>query len=241
MNLVIDVGNTRIKYAFFDKNEFLEMGYDLDTLVHKIYLFKEQKVEINLFLSGSGNMEPQIRQKLLGLADFRLEADPEMKLPIRLGYDTPRSLGFDRIAVCAGANELYPRHNLLVIDSGTAITYNYVNEEGEFQGGNISPGMEIRFRALHQYTAKLPYVESRMEYGGIGKNTPDAIANGVMEGILFEVKGYIDDFCKREKNALVLITGGNSRFLRHRLSDEVCFNENLGFIGLNRILEYYRI
>lgn len=241
MNLVIDVGNTRIKYAFFDRNELGEVGYDLNILVHKMHLIKEQKVEINLLLSGSGNVDPQIRQELLNLADFRLEANPEMKLPLELGYDTPRTLGFDRIAACVGANELYPRHNLLVIDSGTAITYNYVNERGVFLGGNISPGMEIRFRALHQYTAKLPYVESRMKYGGVGKNTPDAIVNGVMEGILFEVRGYIDDFGKKEKNAMVLITGGNSCFLKHRLPDGICFNENLGFIGLNKILEYYKI
>lgn len=240
MNLVIDVGNTRIKYAFFEGNDLREVGYDMDILISKLKVLRESHAPVSFFLSGSGIIDEKLKQTLLGFADFALDADPLMELPLRLGYHTPQTLGFDRIAVCAGAMSLYPGKNLLVINSGTAITYNYVNESGVFIGGNISPGVEIRFRSLHQYTAKLPYVEAQEEYGGVGLTTPDAIRNGVMLGMLYEVKGYIEDFRQTYANTRVIISGGNSSFLKRRLPDTVCFNENLGFIGLNDILEYHK-
>lgn len=135
---------------------------------------------------------------------------------------------------------LFAGRPLLVIDSGTAITYNYVDENGVFIGGNIAPGMEMRFRGLHQFTARLPYVEPRDQYGGIGLTTETAIRNGVMEGILFEVEGYIARFRDDHVNPKIIVTGGNSSFLEGRLPAEVYFCADLGFIGLNSILEFQK-
>lgn len=238
MNVVVDIGNTRSKYAFFEHGALVGAGYDMQGIFEEIGQWKEAGQSIELFLSGSGRLEEGVKILLKELSDSCIEAAPQMPLPIRIGYATPETLGFDRIAVCAGAMSLFPGKRLLVIDSGTAITYNYVEKDGIFSGGNISPGLEIRFRALHQFTAQLPCVEPGGEYRGIGQTTESAIRNGVMNGMLFEVKGYIETFYQAGTDGRVVITGGNSRFLENRLGKEVLFNEHLGFMGLNFILEY---
>lgn len=238
MNLVIDAGNTRTKYAFFENNILLETGYETDGIFEKTGRWKDAGKSIELFLSGSGRLEEDVKMRLKEQSDFWLEAEIQIPLPIKIGYDTPDTLGFDRIAICVGAMDLFPGKKLLVIDSGTAITYNYVNENGVFLGGNISPGQEIRFRALHQYTARLPYVQPDTNYGGMGRTTEQAIRNGVMSGLLFEITAYIHDFYNSGVDSQVVITGGNSHFLRNHLKAEACFQVNLGFQGLNAILEY---
>lgn len=238
MNLVVDAGNTRMKYAFFDEDRFVEARYQSDELWEDIRTWKDAGKEIHLLLSGSGRIPGEVRFSLKEQTDSFLEASPLMKLPLKIGYSTPETLGFDRIAICAGARKLFPGCPLLVIDSGTCITFNYVDAAGTFLGGNISPGLEMRFKSLHQYTAKLPYVAPQEEYGGIGYTTEEAIRNGVMEGMLFEVKSYIRQWWEKETEAKVVITGGNAHFLENYLAAPVRFCEILGFIGLNEILLY---
>lgn len=238
MNLVVDVGNTRTKYAFFDGSRLVETGYDITGVFEKIGQWKEQGEAIGVLLSGSGKIDEGIRLLLKELAEFWIEAGPHLPLPIKIGYSTPETLGFDRIAICVGGMTLCPGKELLVIDSGTAITFNYVSADGIFLGGNISPGQEMRFRGLHQFTAKLPYVLPEMDYGGMGRTTEEAIRNGVMNGIFFEVEKYIEYFFREGVQKQVLITGGNSHFLKDRLNDIAVFYESLGFIGLNVILEH---
>lgn len=238
MNLVVDAGNTRLKYAFFDGTRFVEAKYQADELFEDIGKWKEGGEALDLLLSGSGKMPEGMRILLKELADHCLEASPLMALPMKIGYATPETLGFDRIAICVGAMSLNPGCPLLVIDSGTCITFNYVDAEGVFLGGNISPGLEMRFRGLHQFTAKLPYISPLEEYGGIGRTTEQAIRNGVMDGMLFEVDHYIRHFIEGNENARVVITGGNSHFMEGRLEAEVQFSPILGFVGLNEILLY---
>lgn len=240
MNVVVDIGNTRKKYAFFDNTRLVAVGYNAEQLFDDLRQLKSQGEDIDVFLSGSGIWDESFVLPLKKIADSWLEASPQMPLPMVINYATPETLGFDRIANCVGAMALFPACPLLVIDSGTAITYNYVSGDGIFMGGNISPGMEMRFRGLHQFTARLPYVEPEKEYGGIGQTTETAIRNGVMDGLLFEVCGYIERFVALGSNSRVIITGGNSCFLRGRVRPEVCFYEELGFLGLNCILEEYK-
>lgn len=238
MNLVVDAGNTRMKYAFFEENRFVEAKYQADELFEDIGWWKETATGLHILLSGSGKVPEGTRMLLKELADSFWEASPQMKLPLQLGYATPQTLGFDRIANCVGAMGFYPGCPLLVIDSGTCITYNYVSDGGIFLGGNISPGLEMRFRGLHQYTACLPYVSPNENYGGMGRTTEEAIRNGVMDGMLFEVKNYIRHFKEAFQNAEVIITGGNSHFLKSYLNPGILFCEILGFLGLNEILQY---
>lgn len=240
MNLVVDVGNTRMKYAFFEEERFLEARYEIEDLLESIDKWKSQGVPIHLFLSGSGRIPEELKFRLQELADSYTEASSQLKLPLKIAYSTPATLGFDRIAICVGAMNMYPQTPLLVIDSGTCITFNYVSADGVFLGGNISPGMEMRFKSLHEYTARLPLVIPAENYGGIGKTTEEAIRNGVMDGMLFEIENYIRRFKQENPDGLVVLTGGNSPFLKGALHSPVEFCKNLGFAGLNGILRFIK-
>ncbi len=238
MNLVVDVGNTRIKYAFFKGKRLVEMKCGVEELVRDMMRYKERGEHIRLLLSGSGSISESMREGLTGLANESVEASSGMPLPLPVGYATPETLGIDRVAVCLGALQLFPGRPLLVVDSGTCVTFNYVNAEGVFVGGNISPGIGMRFRGLHDFTARLPLVEPDMPYGGVGRTTREAILNGVLDGMLFEIEGYVNRFRSAEKRGVVAVTGGGSAFLEGKLPEKVRFCPTLGVFGLNEILEF---
>lgn len=145
MNLVIDIGNTRSKYAFFQEDRLIGVNYRLDSILEDIRVWKEKGEKVWIFLTGSGHIDSEMQLAIKEQADYWLEASPALEVPLKIGYATPETLGFDRIAICVGAKSYYPGASLLVIDSGTCITYNYVSAEGVFLGGNISPGLEMRF------------------------------------------------------------------------------------------------
>ena len=187
MNLVVDIGNTRLKYAFFRQGKREQTGNEREEMFGVLERYAAERESVSIFLSGSGKVEDSLRSRLMHYAAYWQEAEPAMSLPVSIGYETPETLGFDRIAGCVGARLFFPDKELLVVDSGTAITYNYLSKDNVFLGGNIAPGQEIRFRSLHLYTEKLPYVEAERELKAYGKNTHDAILIGVMKGILWEV------------------------------------------------------
>ena len=161
-----------------------------------------------------------------------------MALPIRIGYETPHTLGRDRIAAVVGAQSLRPGSNILVIDAGTAITYELLEASGLYVGGNISPGMTTRFRALHHFTQKLPLVSEPEEVLLVGVSTESAIQAGVVNGIVLEMDGYIDLLRLKYPGLLVFLTGGHSFYFERRLKNRIFADINLVLIGLNRILEY---
>jgi len=167
-----------------------------------------------------------------------LELDALTELPIENLYETPGTLGKDRLAAAVGANELFPDQNLLVIDAGTAITYDLVSEKNQFIGGNISPGLEMRFKALHQFTGKLPLINQSEDFQTIGRNTTDAIRAGVQNGILYEIEQTIDIFNRNYQNLQIIMTGGDSNFFDKKLNYSIFVHFNLTLIGLNRILEH---
>lgn len=238
MNLVVDIGNTRLKYAFFRQREKVCAGYGREEMLMYLEKYEKDGVEMSVFLSGSGKIEDRLRSRLMYRAAYWLEARPGMPLPVTLDYETPETLGFDRVAGCIGARLFFPDRELLVVDSGTAITYNYLSKDNVFLGGNIAPGMEIRFRALHLYTEKLPYVKAGPEVKAYGRNTHDAIRTGVMKGIQWEVNGCIAEFLQNNPGGQVAVTGGNSIYLEEKLPKGVFFEKYLGLYGLNEILEY---
>lgn len=167
-----------------------------------------------------------------------LELDALTELPIENLYETPETLGKDRLAAAVGANELFPDQNLLVIDAGTAITYDLVSEKNQFIGGNISPGLEMRFKALNQFTGKLPLIKQSEDFQTIGRNTTDAIRSGVQNGILYEIDRTIDIFNRNYQNLQIIMTGGDSNFFDKKLNYSIFVHFNLTLIGLNRILEH---
>jgi type III pantothenate kinase len=170
--------------------------------------------------------------------EFFMVLDENSGLPIENLYETPETLGKDRLAAAVGANELFPDRNLLVIDAGTAITYDLVSDRNQFVGGNIAPGLEMRFKALNHFTGKLPLINASDEFDFIGKNTTDAIRAGVQNGILYEIAQTIEIFNRNYQNLQIIMTGGDSNFFDKKLNYSIFVHFNLTLIGLNRILEY---
>ena len=239
INLVIDIGNSRTKIALFNQNDLM-FNVPIDHLtVDHLEMLKDEHPQLNkAILSSVKPNDEELISFLNENFDFFLELDDQTELPIENLYETPETLGRDRLAAAIGANELFPDQNLLVIDAGTAITYDLVSEKNQFIGGNISPGLEMRFKALNHFTGKLPLIGYSDEFQPIGKNTIDAIRAGVQNGILYEMEQTIDLFNRNYQNLHIIMTGGDSNFFDRKLNYSIFVHFNLTLIGLNRILEY---
>jgi type III pantothenate kinase len=237
MNLVIDKGNTQIKLAVFDGREMVhsevcpDINAALDPLTTR-YAIKKS------ILSNVGRRDRALVGYLTERTDFFIELTGHTLLPFENLYQTKHTLGRDRIAAAAGALELFPGENILVIDLGTAITIDLVTEQNQYLGGNISPGLQMRFRALNQHTASLPLLQPEDKVEVLGRSTSGAIQSGVINGIFFEISGYIKLLSKRYHNMKIILTGGDAHFFAKKLKNHIFVDLNLILKGLNRILEY---
>lgn len=239
INLVIDIGNSRTKIALFNQHDLMfNVPIDHFTVSHVKMLKDEHPQLTKAILSSVKPKDEELIKFMSEQFELFIELDHQTELPIENLYETPETLGKDRLAAAVGANELFPDQNLLVIDAGTAITYDLVSEKNQFIGGNISPGLEMRFKALNQFTRKLPLVSHSDEFQLIGRNTPDAIRAGVQNGILFEAAETIDLFNRNYQNLQIIMTGGDSNFFDKKLNYSIFVHFNLTLIGLNRILEH---
>lgn len=242
MNLTIDQGNSRTKVALFN-----DEGRIVKNFIYKSFAASDIEKLFALYpisdsiISSVVNIEPAVVNALNRLSKHFVLFDHFTPIPIRNGYNSPETLGQDRLAAAVGAAYLCPKQNILIIDAGSAITYDFVSEEGEFVGGNIAPGIKMRLTMLHRMTKKLPLVE--VEENELlplfGKTTRDAIAAGVIRGIVYEVKGYIRSLNAQLKQLTVVLTGGNAPFIANN-SRNTSFQleKNLVLIGLNQILEH---
>ena len=239
MNLVLDFGNTKIKAAVFsNSNEIVEIftweEYNKD-VINEI---KAKYLIDNALLCSVVYVSEEIEEHLKSNFSFYLRLNSFTKLPIKNNYSTPHTLGLDRIAAAVGANMLCPNTPLLVIDMGTAITYDFVNSSNEFEGGNIAPGVNMRLRAMNNFTNKLPLLEAREEARLLGNDTSSAMMAGVMRGIEFEIDGYISEISKKNPNLSVFLTGGDVFFFEKTVKSRIFVVSNLLLMGLNEILRY---
>jgi type III pantothenate kinase len=239
LNLIIDIGNTRTKLFIFSNNKIIEQkAFKRLTVNNLRKLIKSQPAIDKCILSNVGNLDKSILSYLgISIPAF-IELSGNTTLPFMNLYETKYTQGSDRIAAIAGARVLFPNDHVLVIDAGTTITYELLDASGTYKGGNISPGIDTRFKALHQYTRKLPLL-SRTDHDNIlGKNTNEAIVSGVITGIIYEIEGYIDSFNKLYENLKIILTGGDSEFLAGKIKNFIFAESNLVAIGLNSILEH---
>ncbi|MEG1543689.1 MAG: type III pantothenate kinase [Tannerellaceae bacterium] len=238
VNLIIEQGNTSSKVAVYDG------GRQIASFTHKQLGVSDVSALFEQYSFTYGILSSVIDtdDELLAFLESKLQRfvflDEQVPLPITIQYETPRTLGKDRLAAVVGANYLQPGKDLLVIDAGTAITYEIIEASGTFIGGNISPGMTTRFRALNFFTKKLPLVTEQDETCRIGTSTETAIQAGVVNGIVYEMDGYIDEYRLKYPNLLVFLTGGHSFYFERRLKNSIFADINLVLTGLNRILEY---
>lgn len=171
-----------------------------------------------------------------------MELNEKTKLPLKNRYKTPGTLGKDRLATAVGANYLFPSRNVLAIDAGTCIKYDFVNSKNEYLGGAISPGLDMRFKALHHFTAHLPQLK-KMKTANvnlIGRTTRDSILSGVQNGAIAEISGMIKCYQDKYENVHVILTGGDSVFIRTLVSEKnrIFAAPDLTLLGLNVILNY---
>lgn len=247
MNLCIDQGNSRTKVALMT-----EEGRLVNSFIYRSFHSSDVERLFSLYpitdsiVSSVVNIEPAVVNALHRLSDHFVLFDHNTPIPIRNGYDTPETLGQDRLAAAVGAVSLSPQENLLIIDAGSAITYDYVSAEGVYEGGNIAPGIKMRMVILRQMTKKLPLVE-RDENELIplfGKNTRDAIAAGVIRGVAYEVKGYMRTLGERVPHFQTYLTGGNAPYILNNVRStphstyDLHYEKHLVLIGLNTILCY---
>jgi type III pantothenate kinase len=237
MNLIVDIGNTSTKLAIFDEGRKISLTRIADV----------ESAEIEKVLAAH-KIEKAIISSVTTIPSFLTELLSEniplihilsykSLFPFRIEYDTPETLGTDRIAGVAGAFSFFQGQDLLVIDAGTAITYDYLSH-GAYRGGNISPGLNTRFRALNSFTGRLPLVTPTEDFTNPGKNTTDSILAGVITGITYEINEYIRTFEKKSTGYKIILTGGDGGFLKDKINHQVAHMPDIVIDGLNYILEY---
>ena len=239
MNLVIDIGNSQTKVAIFDADELVQ------TICMKIFnserLDDLQRIYPGLnraILSSVAEVDEELLKKLKKEYPVFIEFNHQTAVPITNLYESQATLGLDRLAAAVGSVSLFPGKRLLVIDVGSAMTFDLIDENKQFLGGNISPGLEMRFRALHKFTSKLPEIGRSDQWKEIGKTTEEAIRAGVQNGMIFEMDGMIDLIRKDWPECQIILTGGDSFFFDRKLKNTIFVKFEITLIGLNRILEY---
>ena len=237
MNLIVDIGNTSTKLAVYKDGKKISVSrlneLSCEELVKELSGYKIKKA----IVSSVKTVPPFVYDLIFANIPHVHILSYKSRLPFKNEYETPDTLGSDRIAAVAGAYNCFCGENVLIIDSGTAITYDFLSGNS-YKGGNISPGIDMRFRALHEFTGKLPLIEKSSDFSSPARNTTDAILAGVIGGVTYEINEYIRTFKKEHKDIKVIITGGDGVFLKDRLSYLTYYLPDIVIDGLNNILEY---
>jgi type III pantothenate kinase len=239
LNLVIDIGNSQTKVAVFDKGEIVQIVcMEVPNIVRLGDLKRVYPTLNRAILSTVAGIDAELVKWLKKEYDLFIEFDHQTAVPIGNLYESKVTLGLDRVAAAVGGISLFPGKALLVIDAGTAITFDLIDKNSRFLGGNISPGLGMRFRALHKFTKKLPEIACSEQWPFIGRTTEEAIRAGVQNGMIFEIDGMIDQTRKDWPECQVILTGGDSFFFDKKLKNTIFVKFEITLIGLNRILEY---
>jgi type III pantothenate kinase len=239
MNLIIDIGNTYTKLAVFELDKMQEkVVVETVDILKKIKKIKKKYREIKKAILSSVGKINENDFKFLK-KEFKLEVlNHKTKVPFKNLYSTPETLGIDRIALVCASVEKYPDRNVLIIDAGTCITFDFINSKNEYLGGAISPGINMRYKALHNQTANLPLLDIEVPKSIIGTSTNTAIHSGVINGVLNEIEGNVNVYREKYPDLTVILTGGNTKMLSKQLKSSIFANSNFLLEGLNFILQY---
>ena len=238
MNLIVDIGNTTAKMAVFDDGRIVEVVCDSNRTLGRLPEVCRAYTIEKAIVATVIDLSREVLSQLEGLAAPVLWLNQNTPLPVENLYETPQTLGYDRMAAVVGANEQFPGRDILVIDAGTCITYEFVDAAARYHGGNISPGLQMRFKALHRFTGRLPLVASEGRMMSMGKDTDTAIRAGVLKGIQYEISGYVTSMKHKYPELLVFLTGGDDFSFDTNLKSIIFADRFLVLKGLNRILNY---
>jgi type III pantothenate kinase len=236
MNLIIDRGNTFVKWALFegDAMRFKFKAKSVDQAALDA-LFDLYDIE-HCILSATANFD--FSEEILSSKTDLIKLDHLTRLPFVNLYSTPETLGRDRMAAVAAARVEWPNRDVLIIDTGTCITIDFINQLGQYLGGNISPGPELRFKAMHEGTAFLPLVERPDDFSLIGESTVSALQNGGFAGCVAEIKGWIELTREQFEDPIVVLSGGDATAFATSFKNEIFVRPDLVLTGLNEILKF---
>ena len=236
ITLCLDFGNTRLKAAIFNDDVVVEEmvlpddnNDTIETLLNK---YQPQKSILSSVIDHNAALE-----NILASRTIFHKLTHQTKLNFTSPVGKPETIGADRLALAAAAVHFYPGKNNLIIGLGSCITYNFINQYHQFLGGAISPGMEMRFKSMHDFTAKLPLVEKDWNFPVIGYDTKTNLQSGVMAGITFEIDGGIDFYQNRYGNFNVVLTGGDAGYFARHLKNKIFADLKFLFKGLYAISE----
>ena len=239
MVLAIDIGNTRIKAAVFKESTLIDVLFfeqkEFNSTVDFI-LNKFEKIT-TMVIASVGNLEKSDFLEYSSKITLFFVSHTD-KFPFQNLYQTPETLGIDRMILAAGAVLQFPNQNRLVIDAGTCITYDFIDVANNYFGGAISPGIKLRYEALHHYTAKLPVLSRKYPENFIGNSTHDSIHSGVVQGVIHEIDGFIEQYKDQYAKFIIILTGGDAEFLAERLKNTIFANSNFLLESLNQTFQY---
>ncbi|WP_046756520.1 type III pantothenate kinase [Kordia jejudonensis] len=242
MNLIVDAGNTYVKVAVFQQDKMLHHeSFEKELFQKKIEKTLQNFPEVDQMITSSvTKLTKETKTYLASLAIKILKLTHETPVPFQNTYTTPETLGVDRIALVVAAVSQYPKQNVLVIDAGTCITYDFKTVNEIYLGGGISPGVQLRYKTLNLLTANLPLLKPEIPKNYIGNSTNNAIHSGVSIGVITEIDGIIERYKEQFEHLTVILTGGDTNFLAKRLKNTIFANSKFLLQGLNNVLEYNR-
>lgn len=236
MFLAVDIGNSRQKVALFQPNgEIMELLHTNQLTIDKLLPWFEQ-YEVQAAIVSSVGDSVGIFLKQLSERVSTILFSRDLKLPITLDYQTPETLGTDRIAAAIGAHCLYPDNPVLIFQAGTCLVTDFVGKEGVFEGGSIAPGLHMRFDALHHGTAHLPLVEPALPDSVTGRTTQESILSGVVNGMIFEMEGSLKYYGSLHPDMVAVMTGGDAPLLSELIKNRIFAAQNLVLWGLFKTL-----
>ena len=238
MYLIIDIGNTRVKTALFKEDKIINLiRFHMDEFPTMITnISKKHSIKYAL-VSSVGKLSKENLTLLNKLFNCK-ELNYKTSIPFNNKYESPKTLGDDRIALAAAAVTHFPKKNVLVIDAGTCVTYDFVDKQKNYLGGAIAPGVQSRYKALHDYTANLPLLDKSIPKTFVGNSTDESIHSGVVNGICREIDGVIEQYKESYQKLTVVLTGGDAKFLSSQLKSSIFVRSFFLLEGLYTILKY---
>ena len=239
MNLIVDVGNTLVKFAIFKDGDLIyNNSFELSEFKKQYKSLKQDFPSLKkAIISSVGRLSK--KQIEIIKNDLKvIELSSKTNLPFKNLYETPETLGVDRIALVSASVQKFPNKNVLIIDAGTCITYDFITSENHYLGGAISPGIRLRYKSLNNLTANLPLLKTEQPKSIIGNTTKTSIHSGVINGVINEIDGIINQYHENYSDLTVILTGGDTKFLSNQLKNTIFANSNFLLEGLNFILEY---
>ena len=221
----------------FEEDEIVLQFHEKELTVNGLEkLFQEYIIQGTIISSVVNRNE--VVENWLKEQTFFIQLNYQTPIPIQNDYQTPQTLGKDRIAAAVGAFALYPNENCLIVDAGTCMTYEFIDSKGSYKGGTISPGMTMRFRSMHEFTAKLPLIEKQRLESFIGFNTETSMRTGAQLGLCLEIEGFYKLYQREFGQVRLILTGGDAEIIAQHLEEQAIINREIVLIGLNKILDY---